>query len=61
MSLFRSLRVNGRWVQTDQQDFWQISTTVQDPSVPNYPLETPAGEPEPPSVPPLRTMMGMGR
>lgn len=42
MSLRRAPRLNGRWVQTDQQDFWQISLTVQDPSIPNYPVETPS-------------------
>ena len=43
MTQWRTLRNNcGRLYRTNLGDFWQISTTVQDPSVPNMPLETPA-------------------
>lgn len=38
----RFLRWSGRLLSQPINDFWQISTTVQDPSIPNLPLETPA-------------------
>lgn len=39
----RLIRLNGRLISTPLTDFWQISQTVQDPSIPNLPLTTPAG------------------
>ena len=39
-------RCNGSWILTDHQDFWQIGLTVQNPEIPNYPLETPAAPPD---------------
>lgn len=35
--------ISGRLVSTPLTDFWQISRTVQDPSIPNLPMETPSG------------------
>lgn len=34
---------SGRLTTSPIKDFWQISRTVQDPSIPNLPLETPEG------------------
>lgn len=39
----RLILLNGRLISTPLTDFWQISQTVQDPSIPNLPLTTPAG------------------
>lgn len=39
----RFLWWSGRLASAPIRDFWQISTTVQDPSIPNLPLETPSG------------------
>jgi len=35
--------ISGRLVSTPLTDFWQISRTVQDPAIPNLPMETPSG------------------
>ena len=37
--------LSGRLISTSAYDFWQISRTVQDPPIPNLPLETPAEAP----------------
>lgn len=39
----RLIWLNGNLISTPLTDFWQISQTVQDPSIPNLPLTTPAG------------------
>lgn len=39
----RLIWLNGRLISSPLTDFWQISQTVQDPSIPNLPLTTPAG------------------
>jgi hypothetical protein len=42
MGLWRTFRWDsGRLGRSAQIDFWQISRTAQDPSIPNFPLETP--------------------
>ena len=38
MSLWSTLWTIGRLVRSAQIDFWQISLTRQDPSIPNLPL-----------------------
>jgi hypothetical protein len=46
MGMDRTFRWDsGRLGRNAQRDFWQISTTVQDPEIPNLPLETPQGGP----------------
>ena len=43
MSDQRRLIAFGRKVTTPSGDFWQVSTTEQDPEIPNLPLEDPVG------------------
>lgn len=46
MSRWVTLRNNcGRLYRTNLSDFWEISLTIQDPQIPNLPLETAGGGP----------------
>lgn len=46
MSNYRRLIwISGRLVSTPLIDFWQLTPEVQDPSIPNLPISTPAGGP----------------
>ena len=50
---------SGRLMSDNIADLWAVSLTIQDPQIPNLPLETP---PVPPVVSTLllRTLIGVG-
>jgi hypothetical protein len=56
----RSNWFSGRLLTAPIADFWQVSRTVQDPSIPNLPLETPDAAPAGTFVPIGRSALVLG-